>query len=238
MPRKTGGNYGSRKGAVPLVAPATTMPIEQLGVALASGRLVIGAVRSAVVNEVVGPLPSLSPAGDALALAGISGVVADAMESADLVLNLVSTKAQAKANFLHHREDALRFRRLLGKATPAEAEAYLAFDTAAARLIGPTAEEQATEAVIRDIAIKGLGIQPVSSGVSLAAQVAGYRCRFCCRGERRFGSAGRDCRRCRSASGSEGISASRRPGCGRVDRKQVMASVLESSGARTREERA
>ncbi|MDR6854607.1 hypothetical protein [Variovorax guangxiensis] len=232
VPRKTGGNYGSRKGAVPLVAPATTMPIEQLGVALASGRLVIGAVRSAVVNEVVGPLPSLSAAGDALALAGISGVVADAMESADLVLNLVSTKAQAKANFLHHREDALRFRRLLGKATPAEAEAYLAFDTAAARLIGPSAEEQATEAVIRDIAIKGLGIQPVSSGVSLAAQVAGYTTPVSAAavsvvsGPLAVIAGGVDLHQARKEylrRGAQAVAA--------WDRKQVMASVLREFGA-------
>jgi hypothetical protein len=173
-PRKTGSKYGSRKGGGSLVAPATLMPVEQLGVAVGSGKLITGAIRSGAMSEQPGLLPSLSPASDALALAGMSGVIGDAMEAADLALSVSSIKAQAKADLLHHREDALRFRRLLGKATAAEAEAYLAFDTAAARLISPTAEQQRADAVIRDIAIKGLGIQPVSSGVALAAQVTGY----------------------------------------------------------------
>jgi hypothetical protein len=173
-PRKTGSHYGSRKGRGSLVAPATLMPVEQLGVAVGSGKLITGAVRSGAMSEQPGLLPSLSPASDALAVAGMPSVIGDAMEAADLALGVSSTKAQAKADFLHHREDALRFRRFLGRATMAEAEAYLAFDTAAASLIAPTVEQQRADAVIRDIAIKGLGIQPVSSGVALGAQVTGY----------------------------------------------------------------
>jgi hypothetical protein len=173
-PRMTGSSYGSQKGGGSLVAPAMLMPAEQLGVAVGSAKLVTGAVRCGAMSEEPGLLPSVSAAGEALAFAGLPSVIADAMDGADGALTLSSTQAQAKATLLRCREDALRFRRLLGKATAAEAEAYLAFDTAAARWIDPTLEEQATDAVTRDVAVRNVGIQPMSSGVALGAQVAGY----------------------------------------------------------------
>lgn len=172
-PRKTGTSYGSRKANGSLVAPATLMPAEQSGVAVGFGKLVTGAVRGEATSEQPGLLPSLGAASDALALAGLPSVIADAIEGADGALTLSSTQAQAKANLLRC-EDALRFRRFLGEATAAEAEAYLAFDTAGARLIDPTAEELAADAIAKDGALRNVVLQPSSTFLAGGAQIAGH----------------------------------------------------------------
>ncbi|GAA4336058.1 hypothetical protein GCM10023165_12990 [Variovorax defluvii] len=173
-PRKTGSNYGSKKGRGALVAPATLVPADVLGGGTAIGKCVTGAVRAGPTYEQPAVLPSAVGVGDGLGFAGLGSTVADAMDAADGVLTMVNRRTGDKANLVRYHEDALRFRRLLDESTPEEAEAFLKFENSAQRLIKPTPEEQATDAVTRDYAIRSLGLNPVSSGVSVGAQVAGY----------------------------------------------------------------
>jgi hypothetical protein len=173
-PRMTGSNYGSLKGSGPLIAPATLMPAEQMGLVASSGKLGAGATRSGVMTERPDLLPSVSGVSEAFFFMGLPGAVVDGMEAVDLQVGVEGRRAQDKATVLRCREDALRFRRHLGSATTQDAQAYLDFTEAAGRLYAPTEEERATDNVIRDTAIRNVGIQPVSTAFATAVQITGH----------------------------------------------------------------
>ena len=170
-PRKTGTQYGSKKGEGSLL-DVTSMPVDHLALQCGTGRWAMGAASYGVSES--GPLAALKGTGDALNLLAAPTAVSDAMGAADGVVQLCSTAAEAEATMLACHDDALRFRRNLDRSTAQEAKAHLAFKRAGVLLVDAMAETDAAADVAVDSAIRNLVLQPPATALSVGSQLAGY----------------------------------------------------------------
>lgn len=167
-PRKTGSGYASAKSTASLLNEKNQALVDGSSAVQAVAK---GAAGSAAALEGDGIAVELGVANELLGLTAVPFVVSDAMGAADGIVGLRSRSAKAKAD-LGYCEPANALRTLLQNATPAEAEAYLLFGDAARRLVTPTREERAIQAVAEDVAAKNMAAQPLSAALTAAIQSA------------------------------------------------------------------
>ncbi|VTU18792.1 hypothetical protein H4CHR_00256 [Variovorax sp. PBS-H4] len=179
VPRKTGSSYVGTESIDPLLTQAKGGPVDAGWAAQGVGRT--GATTAA--NE--GPLAfkaGFEGASEALTYAAAPLAVADAMGSANEVLQAVSERDRNKAAVLAHHGGYLRFLKKIDAnkshtITSEEVDAFLSFTAAAQKLFKPTRQESRTVAAIKARFARLMVMQPLTvattSGIAIASHVAG-----------------------------------------------------------------
>ncbi|WP_179107060.1 hypothetical protein [Variovorax sp. KK3] len=173
-PRTTGSGYGGPEGVDTLLSIAKLTPVSGVAASVGTARLAGMAVGADALREGdAGAAHAAFAAVNGLGVLAVGPLVLDAMDCADGAIAVASSRAQAKAN-LRHCEDARRFLMHLDQATPDEAQAYLLFESAAAKLIDPTREQRAQANAVMLEGAKGAIVQPVGTSLAVGIQMAGY----------------------------------------------------------------
>ncbi|WP_077000291.1 hypothetical protein [Variovorax sp. KK3] len=169
MTRKTGSAYSTRKGKEDLLTSAKQVPVDYSSSVQAGLKMgLVGAAGVAGIEK--GLSEGVLAAASAVIPMNAVQSVADGVFAVDAHSKLRSDREKAKAKLVL-LNDAERFRKHLGAATPQEAEAYLDFCDAAGAVFKPTQEQSATAKAARHRAMRAGVATPLASAAALGAHV-------------------------------------------------------------------